>query len=718
MPVPLSVLGAASDGPAPGPNSRPNMLSIGDSLMWGQGLRPDHRFRELVRRRIAREGTPVVELSMARSGAQIDPANPQHSNAAQTQDGIIADTFLNSSTPAPIYAPSLFAREVPHSSLTSVKQLEVARDLLRHGPDSAPADINWIILDGGINDVNVVNIVSPAGAISDGEVLEGWSAWLLERARTETEPEMISTLDHALQWFPNAAIVVNGYFPIFSIQSMVGAIRVTSYGVLNAGLSAAVLGNPASLMAIAEASRVWQIVSNEHLRRAIARITSLHPRRRVMFARSNIEDSHCLFAPQTWLWGYSASPPTVPANLSEWIQWFAGAAPEDEVIVDRLARCAALQPSGLDGAKCRLASIGHPNPEGATDYANAIIEAMEDGGVIPSHLDACALADRRRRKACIERQDRWDYWCVARNANMARTCGRILSGLRGTLENQAERAGKHLSDAGRHLTAAGDCLGQAIGTLAQSARDQLSAAEGDVREAGNQLTAALNCWNEAAEDLRRCEDAEAQDRAGCDAAYDSAVAGACSIWCTSFGNCNSFGRFNPYRYVCRGLRAACVAAAATMRGACIAAVWAVREACRGEAAARATLCKGGVVVGDAVCSVAHAGLAAGSLAMAGGRALVGLGSAGITLGNGVGCATGEVGRAGFDAFVAGVGVTLGIGWDLGVIGAYGLCRGTEWVLNKACRLGSAGANALCQTGAAGLAAACQVVREVRATARP
>src|SRR5437016_2269370 len=185
MAVTLAALSAASDGPAPSPNAHPNMLSVGDSLMWGQGLRPDHRFRELVRKRLTQTVNQVVELSMARSGANLDPGNPKNDGTNMTYDIRICRTLLQDAVPDPMYSPNGFAREVPYGSLTTTKQLEVAEKLLQIGPDSSPADIRWIILDGGINDIDVMNIITPAGALADGEVLEGWSAWLLDRARNE-----------------------------------------------------------------------------------------------------------------------------------------------------------------------------------------------------------------------------------------------------------------------------------------------------------------------------------------------------------------------------------------------------------------------------------------------------------------------------------------------------------------------------------------------------
>lgn len=711
--VALSILRGASNGPVPGPNARPNMLSVGDSLMWGQGLRPEHRFRELVRIGLDRGGGSVVELSMARSGAALDPANPANDLTNRTNDNRIAATLLSNPPPDPWYAPNAFAREVPYGSLTTARQLEVAHKLLVADPDGDPADIHWIILDGGINDVNVMNIVTPAGAIGDGEILAGWSAWLLARARDEIEPQMVATLVQAMRDFPNAAIVVNGYFPIFSVESMASAVRVASYGVLNGGLNA-ILMNPASMLAIAEASRVWQVVSNEHLRRAIRQALRQFPGRTVTFARSHIENSHCLFAPQAWLWGYRGPLPTfLPATAQEWQQWLFGASPEDEVISQRIPQCRLLVPAGIDGHKCRLASIGHPNLAGARDYAVSIIEALEDSGALASDLDTCVLQRRRRIRACIEAQDARDYDCVARNARMQRACGRIIEKLVDTAKQQA----KHVaSDVGRlrdHMRAAGDCLQNAVGTMAQVARDQFSAAANDIGNAGRRFEESLHCWNEAAAEIRACENAEAQDLAACGATYNATVNEPCDIWCNSFTNCNTYSRFNPYRYICRGLRASCVAAAAAARGLCVAAASVILEGCRGIAIARGATCKAGVALGDTICSLGKVAAALGNVALAGARAAFGVVGASLAFNAGVACAAGEVGRAGIDLGIAGGRIGISVLWDLGLVGAYGVCRGGQLFIDKACRLTSAGAYALCRASGSLLHGACLIVRSNR-----
>ena len=125
--------------------------------MWGQGLKPELRFRELVRQRLTQEVDAVVELSMARSGAKLHPVNNPGVDSLDT-------TISNSLDTPPvdsIYSPSHFAREVPHPSLTTIQQLIDAKKILTAEADADPADIRWIILDGGINDVGIEGILAP-----------------------------------------------------------------------------------------------------------------------------------------------------------------------------------------------------------------------------------------------------------------------------------------------------------------------------------------------------------------------------------------------------------------------------------------------------------------------------------------------------------------------------------------------------------------------------
>jgi len=282
MTISLANLAAASNGPAPSPSSRPNMLSLGNSLMWGQGLKPEHRFRELVRQRLTQEVDAVVELSMARSGAKLHPRN--------NLDVDNFDTAISNSldTPPvdPIYSPSHFAREVPHDSLTTFQQLIDAEKILDAADDADPADIRWIILDGGINDIGIEGILAPIEAYQDGYFLSGWSSWILIKAKM-IQTEMEETLRKAISLFPNADIVVTGYFPVFSYHSIANVIKLQSVGLLY-NIINLVLTNPFGHEALVTASDAWQAASNKRLRRAVRTVSAESPNRRILFARSNM----------------------------------------------------------------------------------------------------------------------------------------------------------------------------------------------------------------------------------------------------------------------------------------------------------------------------------------------------------------------------------------------------------------------------------------------
>src|SRR5690606_18858805 len=76
----------------------------------------------------------------------------------------------------------------------------------------------WSKLDGGINDVTVDGLLTPALAYQQGYVLATWRTWIRDQCR-RVEESMVKTLEVAVELFPNATIVVNGYFPIFSHAS-------------------------------------------------------------------------------------------------------------------------------------------------------------------------------------------------------------------------------------------------------------------------------------------------------------------------------------------------------------------------------------------------------------------------------------------------------------------------------------------------------------------
>jgi hypothetical protein len=679
MTISLADLAGASNGPI----GRPTMLTVGDSLMWGQGLLPEHRFREIVRRRI---GEHIVELSMARSGARLHPAADRNANPdLGTFDDRVHDSLVTPPVRA-LYSPDAFTREVPSGVPTTLQQLRSAARILTDDSGGDPDEIAVILLDGGINDVTIQGILLPVLAYQDGFFLSNWNAWLLMMARDVVEPQMITTLTEAISLFPHATIVVNGYFPVFSYYSVATTWVLHSLGLLylpigtpGLGLSQAlalVLANPIGLDMLASASATWQAATNFHLRRAIQTVRARHPERTVLFARSNIDHEHCLFGPRSWLWGYDSFPDSWPTSVDEAVQWYLGATPEDEVIPQRLNRCRELTSDDPPNAiMCRLASIGHPNITGAADYAKAIIEVMEDEGIIDSDLHRCEQARRERARACTSFTETGEYACLRAHAAIGDTCRTWTTQLFSVAGSLFERAGERLAAAGAAVANIPDCF--------------------DSTEA----------------DLQACEVTRATEVANCNAAYIARRDGPCNITCTAFGNCNGqcniicnsftncdnqYGPADPRRYACRtaraacvaaaavsraacmasctAARAACVAAAAAARAACIAAAATVRAACMAAAIAKEVVCKASVVTGDVGCAAGQAATAVAQIAVAAGTA------------------------------IAGVAVGLGA-----VVVAVG-CRIAGWLVNRGCRLGVWVGGAGCRVGAGILDSLCFISR--------
>jgi hypothetical protein len=703
MGVTLEQLSAASAGPALSKNNPPSFLTVGDSLMWGQGLRPEHRFRELVRTRIARDHGVVTELAMARSGALLQ--TEKCPKDATLHDGIIKpDVSLE-----PWYSPENFAREIPNDAMSIQQQLDTAKEIIEKKCEpGASKRVRWILLDGGINDIGVDNILRPLRAEHDGYLMRCWPTWLLNES-VHIEELMSITLEKALKNFPEAAIVVNGCFPIFSYYSVASVTKMQSVGLLY-GILNLILTSPIGLDLLANVSTAWQASSSHHLKRAIRRVlrTQEHAGRIVLFARSNIEGPHSLFGPSTWLWGYDSIPETVPQNAAEWIQWLCGATPEDEVIKERISQCNAHEPDIQKCIKCRLASIGHPNVLGAIDYANSIIDVMERAGVLQPDSPACLVAARQRMANCQSEVDEGNYSCYRLDARSCTTCSNITNKIAATAKDLIEDGADRLRNAGKNFKDAAACFDNTPRRMERAAAQHFTAASEDYADAGEHFEKIVDCWNDTQEMLQKCNDEKASKIAECNRDYENRVNASCDIECNSFTNCNRYKWYDPRRYACRAARAACVAAAAIARAACIAGSFALLEACKVAAEAEAVVCKGAEAAENTGCSVSEGGKGIWDGIKGGSHVIAGTGAALGASGSGFKCAIKNATKGLWNAFVGATEVAVG-GW-VGLVAAifYGSCTFTRWVVNRSCRIVHWTIGVVCQLGNALLAAPCAI----------
>lgn len=706
MAISLSQLSAASAGPALNKNTPPNFLTVGDSLMWGQGLHPNHRFREMVRSRIAREYGVVTELAMARSGAvlKIKESDPEKPDDDKFHDGLVkSGTSLS-----PWYSPENFARELPHGAMSVRQQLRSAQKLCQdHWDKNAPHGVRWILLDGGINDIGIFNILTPFRAELDGYSLRCWPTWLLKEV-VRIEELMIETLQITLDCFPKAVVIVNGYFPVFSLHSLASVTELKSVGFLNGTLHI-VLTSAFGLNALANVSTAWQAASTHHLRRAIRRVLRIpkYAGRTVLFARSNIEGPHSLFGPSSWLWGYDSIPDGIPENISQWTQWFAGATPEDEVIPQRIDQCNTHEHDFAKGIKCRLASIGHPNIEGAVDYANAIIDVMEQAGLLQPKDSRCMVAIRRRLTACRRAFDEGNYRCYRLDAFACSILSKANNAVAGVAEFLIKDGSGRFNNVANNFEDAAECFQNTHRTMAQAAASRFSAASNNFESAGEHTLDMIDCWNDTQNSLQNCDDEKASKIAECNRAYENRVNTSCNIRCNKFTNCNRFSKYNPLRYTCRAARRACVAAAATARSVCRAGAATIREACKAAAEAAAILCKGAEVVENTGCMISKGAQGVWEGMKGIGNSLVGLGAAISTFGRDIGCAFLNFSKGLGNTFLGTSEVILGIIVGLGAFSFYIggslirwgsriMCRITHWAISTGCHLSNAAISAPCK----------------------
>ena len=291
----------------------PNLIVFGDSVTWGQGLADHHKMSSLVASSLA--GLQVVML--AHSG------------------GVIGHTGQPCGGPA---APG----EIPESCPNIIEQINA------YTGDTN--DVPLVIVDGGINDIGVETILNPFTSSADLQI----------ETDNYCHKRMGELLALLVARFPNPAtrFAVTSYFPILSNASHPFSIPILMefFGIK---LPSFVPTAPIIGKVIANCQQFWQ-QSNLALQAAVDETNVAAGSKRVRFANPGFTDQNSVFAPNAWLFGLMFD-----------------FEPEDEVIALRHAQCdVAFAGDILAREKCYRASAGHPNPTGAQQFANAILNAL------------------------------------------------------------------------------------------------------------------------------------------------------------------------------------------------------------------------------------------------------------------------------------------------------------------------------------------------------
>jgi lysophospholipase L1-like esterase len=324
-----------------------NLLVLGDSIAWGQGLRDEHKAWYLVKSWLeANHQLQVSQTVLAHSGAVIGTAGEPGGNLGPALDGEV------------------------NRGLPSINdQIETA---LRAYAD--PAKVDLVIVDGCINDLDARRLLNA----------ENTPQAISALARQKCGPPVEAMLTRITGSFPNAHVIVTGYYPILS--------EGTSRDLFMRALAkrfytGTVRMNDKQLRArLIEISREWYEGSNQMLAGAAAKVdaelAARGSRQRALFAEVNFLPEHSFAASQSRLWGFDAS--RIRKLLVILTLGRVTLKTNDEQRNQRGTSCKntfKTQPGETTQQKaarqtrimlCRVAAIGHPNRKGAQMYADAI----------------------------------------------------------------------------------------------------------------------------------------------------------------------------------------------------------------------------------------------------------------------------------------------------------------------------------------------------------
>ena len=205
------------DGPIhedPPPEFR--VAALGDSLVWGQGLKREDRFVHLfttgLSSRIGKRGRLVWDS--ARSGAQIDASSAQRQRFIDTYPGLFPtsesrDQFFLGVDESP--ARGLYG-ELPSTFPTILGQVDLI-------PPELGESIDVVLLDGGVNDLPIEDIVNPQSR------RRAWMETFESQVHNVGYGRVLHLLERVRRKCPKAVVLYFGFFPPISYSSSPSQMR-------------------------------------------------------------------------------------------------------------------------------------------------------------------------------------------------------------------------------------------------------------------------------------------------------------------------------------------------------------------------------------------------------------------------------------------------------------------------------------------------------------
>ena len=333
-----------------------NMLVLGDSISWGQGLKDEHKAWHQTKTWLKKTtGRDVRERIEAHSGAVIGTEEkPPRANLVAPLDG-----------------------EVNRAVPTINEQIDEA---LKSYAD--PTQVDLVLVDGCINDVDARRLLNAVNTPDE----------IHRSAEAKCGGLVENLLQRITASFPNAHVIVTGYFPIVSEETTNDFfMRALAKNLYTPAAGAPRMNDKELRARLIAISKEWYQDSNYWLAAATgkvdAQLSAKGSRQRVLFAPVSFLPEHSFRARESRLWGFDASflrKVLVVLTLGK-----VALRTNDERRNQRDARCKEIFRATTGETKdekrfrerqlmlCRIAAIGHPNRKGAVMYAEAISRQLQ-----------------------------------------------------------------------------------------------------------------------------------------------------------------------------------------------------------------------------------------------------------------------------------------------------------------------------------------------------
>ena len=335
------------------PDSRPfNMLVLGDSVLWGEGLKQEHKSWYQVKLWIEKTtGRPVIEKIEAHAGAVIQGGSEDE--AFRTTDGEV------------------------NVALPTIRE-EVDRALQHYGDGSK---VDLVLVSGCVNDIGLQNLLNASG-----------SKEITQLTEAKCGAPMHSLLQKIMTSFPNADVIVTGYYLFFSEKTRDDfVLRALARRFLKSNPAAARLTRKESFDRLISNSTAWHQASNrtlgEVVQRANAELSGRGSYKQVMFTDVQFLPEYSFGTKGTRLWGFDRSPFRMMLLFLSFGKILLPS--NDDVRSGRKTSCKEVfkQPANETRERkkereyrqllCRYAALGHPNRKGALLYSDAITNLLK-----------------------------------------------------------------------------------------------------------------------------------------------------------------------------------------------------------------------------------------------------------------------------------------------------------------------------------------------------